>query len=113
MTRIVRIQQPVVIPLTVSNLSISDLQAQIAELRYQKQTGAISAEEADARILVLQAKLEELENTSTPLAEPQQSETVVETPVSDIEDTPDSADSYANDDFYSLQAQNNRAFHNI
>lgn len=113
MTRIVKLHQPIVIPLTVTNMSATEIRAQIAELEYQKRTGVISESEANEKINMLQAKLEQVENTPVPEIQPQQSETIVEDPMPDTKEPAESESSFEENDFYAQQAEYNKAYHNL
>ncbi len=104
-----------VIPLRGLPVSTTAIRAEIAKVRYQEQIGLISKEEADMKVQMLEAKIDEIENSPTTEVQPQQPDTIVENPMPEIgEDFEEKCDNILNgDNYYSQQAQNNRVFHDI
>lgn len=105
-----------VIPLRGLPVSTTAIRAEIAEIRYQEKIGLISKEEADMKVQMLEAKIDEIENSPVTETQPQQVEPTLEDSLSDInEDSQNESDddTLSSDDYFSQQAQNNRALHGI
>lgn len=110
------------------NQRIENLRNEIAQIRYQELIGVITKEEADAKVSLLQAKIDELEfgipeGSDVEIVEPPKVETVLPdafNPEGNSDSLGNSDPSNDNDgntfgknDIYSAQANYNRAIHGI
>ena len=105
-----------VMPLRGLPVSTTAIRAEIAEIRYQEKIGLISKEEADMKVQMLEAKIDEIENSPVMETQPQQVESTPDDSLPEFnEDSQNESDddTLSSDDYFSQQAQNNRAFHNI
>lgn len=110
------------------NQRIESLRNEIAQVRYQEQIGVITKEEADAKVSLLQAKIDELEfgvpeGSDVEIVEPPKFETILPDAFnpegnSDFSENSDpnndnNGNTFGKNDIYSAQANYNRAIHGI
>lgn len=121
MTRIGIVRPQAITPRLSKAGKADEIKMQIAEIKYKEQSGLISKEEAQVQIMALESKLEAIESGSV-LENSDIQNSNFDPAVQSLDNPEPSQNNFENSNtdsqhrqeaFFTQQALNNRAFHNL